>query len=726
MPDGYSPRNPPEVGEAERHYDLRESLGFIWRQWKFVLVIMVVVCNAGVIFLLQKIPLYTATSEVLLDRQRQKAPGGEGGPNDAIVDIAALESQMSIIRSTVLLRRVVEKEHLASPPPADPVAEGASPAPPSAPVTPGADAIPPYELSAIEALKKSLKVSRQPQGFVLAISVTSPNPARAAQLANAVSDAYVVDKLDTRFDAAKRASSWLSDRLLDLRTQVRESEEAVAQFRAEHSLVQGPANVTLTQQQLSDLNTKLIDAKADLSQKKARVNLLGSLQAKNGNLQNMQDLGNSGVLPTLRQQLATLSAQEADLRARYGTDHPLVVNIRAQIRDVEQSIGSETQRLAAAIRNEYELAQARATSLEQSLKAATGQSNVDDATTIRLRELERTATVNKTLFEDFLKQAKITQEQSTFEPQEVRLITPATVPGEPSYPPSERFMLVSLFIGGALGIAGALAKEKLNTGFSTPKQVEDFLGLPVLTSVSRMTGRDLTVARIVVPIQEFPIAKPLSRYGEAIRALRSGIHMTDVDHPPKVIQITSAIPGEGKSTIAQSLAASAALAKLKILLIDADLRHPSASRFAGLEKEKGLVDLLLGEADEEVIRFYSKGGYWVLPAGNKTQTPTDLLGSERMKRFITRFRETYDFVFIDTPPVGPVVDPVVLSHLSDKVVFVVRWDSTARVLVREAIDQLPGQRKVAGIVFNLINEKQAHKYGKQLNHANRDYKSYYS
>jgi succinoglycan biosynthesis transport protein ExoP len=169
---------------------------------------------------------------------------------------------------------------------------------------------------------------------------------------------------------------------------------------------------------------------------------------------------------------------------------------------------------------------------------------------------------------------------------------------------------------------------------------------------------------------------------------------------------------------------------LKILFIDADMRHPSASRILGMEGEMGLVDLLLGEAAiQEVVRFHPKGGYWVLPAGNKTQSPTDLLGSERMKTLIAAFKHAYDFVFIDTPPVGPVVDPVVISHLSDKVIFVVRWGATARDLVKGAIDHLPGQRKVAGIVFNQLNEKQARKYGKYAYayyYGKRYYKNYYS
>lgn len=757
MPDGLAPAERTELGPIEQRFDLREAVSFFWRQWRFIAAVSVLVLVIGTVLALRETPLYTATSQVLLERQREIPPGGEMIVSDARLDMPMIESQMSIIRSTVFLRRVVEKEGLAQPPqqgdkelPAPPAAsqsffgramslvlslvgKGDSDTPveaASAPLGTGSDSIPAGEMGAIEGLKSQLTVSRAAQlSYVLSISITSPNPARAAQLANAVADAYLVDKLDTRFEAAKRASAWLSDRLVNLRAQVHDSEEAVAQFKADHGLLQSNG-VTLNQQQLSDLNAKLIDAKADLAQKKARVDLLNSIQAKGGSLQGMPDIANAGALPTLRQQASTLSAQEADLLARYGASHPLVVNIRAQLRDVERSIGAETARLASAVGNDQELALARVASLEKSLQAATGQSNVDDATAIRLRELDRTAAVNRTLFEDFLKQSKITQEQSTFEPQDVRVITPALPPGAPSYPRKGRYVAVSLFFGLLFGVGGAVAKEKLNTGFTTPKQVEEMLGLPLLTSISRMTDRDLTVERNSIPIYEVPTAKPLSRFGEAIRALRSGVHMTDVDHPPKVIQVTSTVPGEGKTTIALSLASSAASAKLKVLFIDADLRHPSATHAFGLNKEPGLVDLLLGEVSvEKAVQFYERGGYWALGAGDKTQNPTDLLGSERMRALIAGFKDAYDLVIVDTPPAGPLVDPVVVSHLIDKIVLVVRWGATARELVKECVVQLSGHRKIAGVAFNHVDEREAQKYGKyaySYYYGRRYYKRYYT
>jgi capsular exopolysaccharide synthesis family protein len=202
--------------------------------------------------------------------------------------------------------------------------------------------------------------------------------------------------------------------------------------------------------------------------------------------------------------------------------------------------------------------------------------------------------------------------------------------------------------------------------------------------------------------------------------------MSDVDRPPKVILVTSARPSEGKTTIAVSLAISAAFAGMKVALVDADLRHPAASRFFKLEQEHGLVDLLTGTGTtDKVLRFYKDLKLTIIPAGSKSLNPPDVLGSERMKALISHLREAFDYVVLDTPPVGPVVDAVILTNLADKTVLVVEWASTPRELVETAAKQVSAQKRVGGVVFNFVNQDRAQKYGGEYYYG-KSYEKYYS
>ena len=685
-------------------YDLREGLGFLWRQWAFITCVVFSVLFVAGVYVYTRTPRYTASAQVLLEPQKNTTLKEQDA--DTPLDFEIVESQIAILKSTVFLQRVAEKLTLLS----DPEFGGGS------------------LQDSINSLKRAMSVGRAGQGYVLGISVDSIDPVRAARIANAVADGYVVEKLDARFEAAKRATVWLSDRLVELRQQLRQSEEAVAQFRSDHGLVQSGNNISLNQQQLSELNGKVIDARADVAQKKARLDVLNSILEKGGTTQSMPDMPNSVHLQALRSQESILSQKEAELVTRYNDRHPLVVNARAELRDVRRAIAEELQRSAANVKNEYELSKARAEAVEQSLREATGQSTTDDKTAITLRELERTASVNKNLFEDFLKRAKITDQQSTFEARDARVITPATTPSSASYPNKTQFMMLALLVGSMLGVGSAVAKDKLNGGFATPRQIEDMLQLPLLSSVNVLNSNDLTIKGKRIRIPLYPAVMPLARFSESIRMLRTGIQMADVDSPPKVIQITSSVPNEGKTTIALSLAVSAAVSGLKVLFVDADLRHTSASSFFGMVKQPGLVNLLVEDTNpREVIQFNEETKLWVLPAGSKTRNPADLLESNRIRELFESLRQMFDLIVIDSSPIGPVIDSVILSQLADSIVYVVGWASTSRELIQQSIQRLP-RDKLAGTVFNLVNEKAAQKYGKyayQYYYGARSYKKYY-
>ena len=229
----------------------------------------------------------------------------------------------------------------------------------------------------------------------------------------------------------------------------------------------------------------------------------------------------------------------------------------------------------------------------------------------------------------------------------------------------------------------------------------------MLVSIGRTNARE---ARIALP-RDVRL-NPLSRLSEAVRTLRTSIQMCEIDRSTKVVQVTSSVSGEGKTTTSLMLATSFSGSGLKTLIIDADLRNPSVSRYFDLHKETGVVDLLLNQIDaENVIRFNDAHGLWVLPAGINSQSSGDLLTFDRVRKLIDRYRATYDCIVIDSPPVGQVVDARVIASLADKVIFVVKWGVTNKEMVRENIRRIPDRGKIAGIVFNFVDERVAKRYG---------------
>ena len=716
--------------------DLRQVQDFFWRRWKLILSTAAVVAAVTYIALLVVTPRYTAAAQVLLDPGNQKLLGAANLIPELSLDSGNVDSQLSLIRSTNLLRRVVEQTKLTQDPEFGASVQPGlysllvswlSPKQDAEPkAAPSSDAIPPDVLGAIGHLRGDLEVTRVQRTYVISIAVTSENPVKAAYLANAVADAYVVDQLNARYDAAKTAANWLAQRMEGMREQVKQSEEAVASFRREHGLVttSSEGKLTINEQQLSELNAKLVAARADTAAHRAAYEQAVQMQEHGGSLQTVSEVVRSPVISQLRNQQAQAAQKIAELSSRYNNDHPLMVRARAELRDINNSIAAETGRIIVNLKNEYDVAKAREDSMQNSLDQVSGASGLNNDVGIRLRELERINAANKTLFENFLSQAKITSAQSTFDVRDSRIISPASKPGGPSFPKKKLVLSLALVVGCLIGIGGGVALDMLNSGFTSQREIEEKLGIPVLASISLLPPAERTINGKVLDPSTYCHMKPLSRYAEAVRTLRMGVQMADVDDPAKVVLVTSSIPQEGKSTIALSLAFSAMKAGLRTVIIDGDLRHPSISRFFGLEKGPGLVDLLTGAVGVEQT-VITGNGLTIVPAGSKSQNPPDLLGSARMKGLVEKLRETYDYVIIDTPPVGPVIDAKVAMQLADKVIFVVRWQRTTREMVVQSIDGLNAERKLAGIALAMVDETKVSRYGPYSYYSSYHYKNYY-
>src|SRR5690606_36890107 len=279
----------------------------------------------------------------------------------------------------------------------------------------------------------------------------SESPAKAARIANAYAETYILDQLEAKFDATRQANEWLSRRLGELREQVRDSERAVEIFRTEQGLESLGAGVTVSEQQMSELNAQLILARTALAEARAKYERARQIRGSGRSIESMADVVQSGTISSLRQKQAELARELANLSSRYGSRHPEVVNAEAQRRDIESQIGAEISRILGSLENTVSVSETRVASLEESLRAIRGETGQSGQASVQLRELEREAAANRAVYESFLNRFKETSQQQDLQVPDSRVISMATAPSSPSHPRKGLALALAFMLSAALG-----------------------------------------------------------------------------------------------------------------------------------------------------------------------------------------------------------------------------------------------------------------------------------
>jgi capsular exopolysaccharide synthesis family protein len=701
-------------------FDFRALLRALRRRLGIILSITIGGTFLALVAVLQITPLHTAQSLVFIDRQKAQVVDFQAVISEGAGDSAGVESEVEILRSRTVIRRVVEKLNLVD----DPEFNGQLRPAPFIRINPigwlkslmGTTALVPVDEaqrrervlnSVISAVLSRSDISRRGVTYVIEVNFTSENPEKAARIANEIADSYVLDQLEARFDATKQATEWLAQRLEGLRVQVRDSERAAEIFRTANGL-QSSSGTTINEQQLSELNAQLILARANLAEKQAIASRARQIQMTGGSIETVAGVLQSATISGLRQKQAELAREQADLSSKYGPRHPSIVNIDAQRRDLEHQIGNEITRIVGSIANEAAVARSRVDALQDSLDQLRGRAGTDNQASVQLRELERVAAANRSVYEAFLNRYGETSTTQDLKATDARVITRATRPVQASYPQVSLFTSIAFMVSLLAGVGIALLIEQLDNGVKTGQDVEAVLRVACLGSVPAIPKAGAAAAR------EHVLKKPLSAFSESLRGLRSALALSNVDNPPKIVLFTSALPDEGKTTTAVSFAHSAAMAGQRTLLIDCDLRHPSVHKsFAKATPTVGIVELLAGRVTLEEVLFKDvESGVEVLPVASGSANPADLLGSGQMQKLLAQVRQIYDFVVLDSAPILPVSDSRVLSRMADKTIFVVRWTNTPREAAQNAIKLLRYyEADIAGAVLTVVDMTKQAKYG---------------
>ncbi|AWZ02879.1 tyrosine-protein kinase etk [Rhodobiaceae bacterium] len=704
--------------------DLRQVMLTLRRNVRLISAVMVSITLITLVITLQLTPLYTATAKVLIDSRQSNVVDVEAVLSGLSADSSTVDSQVEIIRSQALAFRVIDTLDLMSDPEFNDTLREKSWLSALNPLSFVRSLFPGVErdeeeqaqaerIGTVKSFASRLSVRRTARTQVISIDFTSEVPRKAERIANAVADAYLVDQLEAKYEAARRATEWLDGRLQDLREQVKTTEETAELFRAAHGLIDADGS-TLTEQQLKEINSQLLLARAELDGNRARLSRVRELVSRGTGFDSIAEVLSSDVIRDLRREQSELIRKEAQLRARYGERHPSIIEIKDERRDLDRQIQSEVSRIVVGLENQVAVASTRVKSLERSLAATTATAGEREHDRVRLRELQREANSNRTLYESFLGRFKETRQQEDLQEADARIISRATLPVFKSSPRTTLNIALALVASTLLGVGAAFVREYLDDRFRTPRELEEHLDLPVLATVPLLKDKDLSGAQAGKSPHRFVKAKPLSAYSESFRELQAALALSDVDNPPKSILITSALPNEGKTTTAVSFATSLVRAGLNVVLVDADLRRPSVQKIIGAERaEFDMIDFLTHSCTlDDALQTSEDGGFEYLATTRQPANPADLLASDAMKDLLVKLRQRFDMVIVDSPPVLPVSDSKALSSQLDKVIFVVKWQDTPKTAAEQSVAKLRDfGADLAGVIFEQVDMEKQTRYG---------------
>ena len=704
--------------------DLRELGRKLWRRKGVILTAAAAVVVLSLLLVFQFPPIYRATAYVMLDPRQPSIVQLHAVLAGLPSDDETVRSEILVIRSRELARKVVEKCGLEENPEFNsglrpslwarlpdlrrflPASWAAALPEPAGPVARnGREAREEMRSRTIDAFLRRLSVEPEPRSRVIRISLDAGNAHVAATAVNALVEFYIVAQVEEKFEATKRANTWLSEHLAGLRDQVVASERAAEDFRAHAGLLRAKDS-TIAAQEVSGISSQLVQAQADRAAAEAKVAQLSAMAGSPAALTTVGEVLQSPLIQTLREQQAQAERRMAELSTHFGDEYPTVISARAEIRDLQRKIDAEIAKIIRGLQNQVVVARSREASLRASLDEHKQRLAALDRSEVQLRALERDADANRALYDNLLARFKETSSQSDdLQQPDARVVSHADVPLAPVFPRLSIVVPSALALGLMIGIALAFTVERLDQGFRSMDQVEQATSLPALGLVPSVAPRALRSADF--------IENDRTNFAEAIRNLGTKLFLLDPERVPRTLLVTSSLPKEGKSAVAVALACMQASNGRKVAFLDCDLRKPSAHIALRVPLKPGLVEFLAGNASlEEATHTDPRTGIDVIPAGEATRNPAGLLASEAMTGLLRTLAQSHDLVIADSAPVLSVSDTLPLARMMDKTLFLVRWAESRRTHAVKGIAVLAAAgASIAGIVLSRVDVRKHARYG---------------
>lgn len=693
--------------------DLDRWISAIRRRLPLIAAAILVALIGAVVLTMLQTPIYAARASIMIDTRESvvvNTPAVLQGLPQSSNDASTIDTQVELIRSRELVAAVVEQLNLDEDPEFNPLIRepsgvsgliqevrglfgGSDPSETATAATGqmGQDIV-------IEIVRSNLSVQRNGLTYLLTISFRSQDPEKAAQIANAFADAYLDDQILAKVTASREANQWLNQRLAELKGQVEQAEAAVQQYKIQNGLMSA-SGTTLTEQEISQLNQQAAQARADLAEAQARLSTARAQLAAGSSGEDVGEALDSSVIQQLRAQRAAVSGRVADLQGRYGPRHPEMLKAQRELEDIDAQIGAEVRRIISNLEARAQVARQRLSSIQGSLGGAEGRLASSNRASVELQQLERNAEAVRVVYQSYLARYKETSTQQGLERADARIVARASTPLAPVSPNVAMNLLLGLLLGLSSAMALVVLLEMLDNGIATARDVETRLGVNYLAGVPLLDGRaGRNAARQIVD-------KPTSAFAEAFRQMTASLRYASAGAPARVVAVTSALPGEGKTTTSVCLARSLSLQGYRTILVECDLRRPAVSRVLGAEPKTGLVEVLSGETElKDALLWDDQTGAAFLPISSSTHSHKDTFGSDAMDEVIAKLSAEFEMIILDTAPALAVADTRIIARKADTVLFLVRWRKTSQKAVETALDMLADVgAHIAGVALTQVD-----------------------
>jgi polysaccharide biosynthesis transport protein len=676
-----------------------------WLVLTFLLTVVTVVTIAS----FKTKPVYQAAARVEVDREAQNiVPFQDPNSYGEYVDMENyIETQSKILQSETLALQTIKALDLGRYPEFGGTANSLTWAHGA-----GASRRP----AILGAFLGRLLVQRVPNSRLIEVQFEAEDPQLAAQVVNTHLQSYIELNFRSKYDATTQASNWLSGELEELRIKVEKSEDARLAYERQNQIWQIDEKQDITTQKLADLSKAVTEAQTALAEKEALYRMAAS-----GNVDALPATRENVVIQDLLKRKTELDVNYSEASHQYGPNYPKVLRLAAQQREVEEDLAKARKTVIESVQQEFATAHQRVELLQQALDKQKAEANDLAEKLVQYHILQHDAQSNKALYDGLLQKLKEAGITAGLRSSNIRVVDPALAPSSPSRPQKARNILLAILVGLVGGVGLALFREYLDNTVKSPDDVETLTGLPSLAVVPSLAGlnghhgRLSRVSRESRPqgtagprVELLSYDQPKSQISEAFRALRTSLLLSQAEHPPQVILVTSALPREGKTTVAVNLAVTLAQLGDRTLLLDSDLRKPGIRRALNLMigKESGLSSYLAGVStlDEVIIPHPTIKNLEALTTGPVPPSPADLLSSYRMREAITELRRRYKFIVIDSPPIMAATDAVILSSLTDGVLLVVRSGETPKEAFTRTRDLLAAVKsRLLGVVLNAVD-----------------------